>query len=274
MIIDCHCHAGKGDGLTGPWDTAAPLRKYREWADSYGITHTVLFAAFHSDYAIANGEVAAIVARDRARYTGFAFVHPDRDRGRVRDLIATAVNRYGFRGIKVHRHDGRISREICDVARAFGIPILYDPMGEVSVVHLLATEYRDVSFIIPHLGSFADDWRAQAALIPMLASYPNVYTDTSGIRRFELLQEALHRAGPGKVLFGSDGPWLHPGVELEKIRALRLSVEAERLVLGGNIVRLLTAAKRRSRPTPLLARVGTPPRAEDPWTTRATAAPA
>ena len=27
MIIDSHCHAGKGDGLTGPWDTAAPLRQ-------------------------------------------------------------------------------------------------------------------------------------------------------------------------------------------------------------------------------------------------------
>ncbi|HEU0302639.1 MAG TPA: hypothetical protein VFR37_24475 [Longimicrobium sp.] len=26
MIIDSHCHAGKGGGLTGPWDTDAPLR--------------------------------------------------------------------------------------------------------------------------------------------------------------------------------------------------------------------------------------------------------
>lgn len=265
VIIDCHCHAGRGDGLTGPWDTAAPLDKYREWANAYGITHTVLFSAFHSDYGIANRDVAAIVATDRARYTGFAFVHPDRDRGRIRDLVATAVNRYGFRGIKVHRHDGRISREICDAARAFRIPILYDVMGEVSVVHLLATEYRDVSFIIPHLGSFADDWRAQAALIPMLASYPNVYTDTSGIRRFDLLQEALQRAGSEKVLFGSDGPWLHPGVELEKIRALRLSPEAERLVLGGNIVRLLKGVKRQSRAAAPRAHARTPPRAQDPW---------
>lgn len=269
MIIDCHCHAGKGDGLTGPWDTAAPLEKYKEWAGAYGITHTVLFAAFHSDYSIANREVAAIVARDRARYTGFAFVHADRDRGRVHDLVATAVNRYGFRGIKVHRHDARISREICDVARAFGVPILYDPMGEVSVVHLVASEYADVRFIIPHLGSFADDWRAQAALIPMLASYANVYTDTSGIRRFELLQEALHRAGPEKVLFGSDGPWLHPGVELEKVRALRLSPEAERLVLSGNIMRLLSGLRRRR---PRISVMGSDPitnlhspRGGDPW---------
>ena len=28
MIIDAHCHAGKGDLLTGPWDTDAPLGLY------------------------------------------------------------------------------------------------------------------------------------------------------------------------------------------------------------------------------------------------------
>ena len=269
MIVDCHCHAGKGDGLTGPWDTAAPLDKYCRWADAYGITHTVLFAAFHSDYAVANRQVAAIVARNRARFIGFAFVHPDRDRGRVRQLVATAVKEYDFRGIKVHRHDGRITREICDVAKAFDVPVLYDVMGEVSVVHLLATEYPNVPFIIPHLGSFADDWQAQAALIPMLAQYPNVYTDTSGIRRFELLQEALDRAGPRKILFGSDGPWLHPGVELEKIRALRLANDAERLVLGGNLFRLISRRpKRAPQSTPIVASSsGPPPRAEDPWAT-------
>jgi hypothetical protein len=25
MIVDCHCHAGKGDLLTGPWDTDARI---------------------------------------------------------------------------------------------------------------------------------------------------------------------------------------------------------------------------------------------------------
>ncbi len=50
MNIDFHCHAGKGDGLTGPWDTAAPLDKYLGRAAEASITHIVL-AAFHSDYA-------------------------------------------------------------------------------------------------------------------------------------------------------------------------------------------------------------------------------
>jgi uncharacterized protein len=48
MIINCHCHAWKGDGCTGPRDTAAPLDKYLVRAAQAGITDIVLFAAFHS----------------------------------------------------------------------------------------------------------------------------------------------------------------------------------------------------------------------------------
>jgi len=239
MIIDCHCHAGKGDGLTGPWDTDAPLEQYLLRAARAGINRIVLFAAFHSDYAAANREVARIVASRPDRFYGFAFVHPDRDRGRVAALVREAVTRYGFRGIKVHRHDGRITREICEAARAYALPVLYDVMGEVSACELLAAEYPDVEFIIPHLGSFADDWGAQLSLIDHLVRHANIFADTSGVRRFDLLEQAARRAGARKLLFGSDGPWLHPGVELAKVRALGLSAADERLVLGGNLLRLL-----------------------------------
>ena len=63
--------------------------------------------------------------------------------------------------------------------------------------------------------------------------------DTSGVRRFDVLEEAVHRAGPHKILFGSDGPWLHPGVELEKVLALRLRSGDQQRVLGGNLLRLI-----------------------------------
>jgi uncharacterized protein len=246
MIIDAHCHTGTGDGLTGPWDTRASLDRYMRRATAAGIDRTVLLAAFHSDYAVANREVARMVASRPDRFYGFAFVHAERDRGRVSALVQEAVERHGFRGIKVHRHDARITREVCEVARAFRLPVLYDVMGEVSVVELLATEYPDVAFIIPHLGSFADDWRAQLALIDPLVRHPNIYTDTSGVRRFDLLEQAVQRAGAQKILFGSDGPWLHPGVELAKVRALHLPPADEQRVLSGNLLRLM--AKVRSRP--------------------------
>ena len=268
MIIDAHCHAGKGDGLTGPWDTDAPLEKYMIRAAKAGITRTVLFAAFHSDYAVANREVARIVASRPNRFWGFAFVHAERDRGRIEALVGEAVGRYGFRGIKVHRYDARITREICEVARRYSLPVLYDVMGEVSAAELLATQYPDVNFIIPHLGSFADDWRAQLAFLGPLARHPNIYTDTSGVRRFDLLEQAVRQAGPGKILFGSDGPWLHPAVELAKVRALEISPAETQEVLSSNLLRLISGALRR-QPVDSVQGFASPadalPPKDDPW---------
>ncbi len=244
MIVDAHCHAGRGDILTDPWNTAAPLGAYLRRARSAGIDRTIVFAAFHSDYRRANREVARIVAAN-PRLLGFAFVHAKRDAGRIFDMVGEAVLRYGFRGIKLHGHDAMATREVCDTARAFGVPLLVDVVGQAHVVEMLATEYPDVDFIIPHLGSFRDDWRAQQQVVDQLVRYRNVYTDTAGVRRFDYIVDAVRRAGPHKVIFGSDGPWLHPGLELHKIRLLGLNPRDEALVLGGNILRLLGRVKRR-----------------------------
>jgi predicted TIM-barrel fold metal-dependent hydrolase len=266
-VIDWHCHAGTGDGMTGPWDTCAPLASYRRRAAAAGIDATVLFAPFSSDYASANAQVARIVAGEPDRFVGFAFVHPERDRGQIARLVGHAVRRYGFRGIKAHRHDGRLTREVCEVADRWRLPLLYDVMGDVAPLELFASEYPRVAFVVPHLGSFADDWRAQRAFLDILARHPNMHTDTSGVRRFDLLVEAVRRAGPRRVLYGSDGPWLHPGLELAKVQALGLPHAAQRLVTGGNAVRLLSRV-RTGVPLPRHPATGELPPAADPWERR------
>ena len=238
MIIDCHCHAGKGDQMTAPWNTDAPIEPYLRRARRAGIDKTVVFAPFHSDYDQANRQVAHIVARFPTKLIGFAFVHATRDGGRIFNMVARA-RAWGFRGIKSHGFEAMPTRELCEAARAFRMPFLVDVVGRPEVVDLLAPQFPDVNFIIPHLGSFADDWRAHARVIEQLVRYPNVYTDTSAVRRFDYIVEAIQRAGAQKVLFGSDGPWLHPGLELHKIRLLGLPPHQEKLVLGGNVMRLL-----------------------------------
>lgn len=248
LIIDAHCHYGKGDGLNGPWDTDAPLKQYEKWVKEAGIHRTVLFSAFHSDYAYANKQVGKKVKQRPNQFYGFAFIHAIRDRGRVFSMVKTAVQQFNFKGIKVHRHDAHLSREICEVARSFQIPVLYDVVGRVETVELFATAYPDVNFIIPHLGSFADDWKAQVSFIPMLERHPNVFTDTSGVRRFDLLEMAVKRAGAKKIIFGSDGPWLHPGVELEKIFALNRSPKETAMMVAGNFLQLIKKARKSPKP--------------------------
>jgi len=246
VIIDSHCHAGKGDGLTAPADTDAPLGQYLARARAAGIDRTVIFAAFADDYRRANRIIARMVAMQPQRLMGYAFVHPVADKGRIATMVAEAVDQLGLVGLKVHAHDGRITREICESAQRHRMPVLYDVMGDVPVVELLAQEYPEVNFIIPHLGSYADDWRAQMALIDQLVRHRNVFTDTAGVRRFDVLERAVKRAGARKVLFGSDGPWLHPGVELAKVQALNIGASDRALILGGNLLRL-TAPVRGAR---------------------------
>jgi predicted TIM-barrel fold metal-dependent hydrolase len=245
VIIDCHCHAGKGDGLTGPWDTDANLDKYLAHANKAGIAKTVIWSAINSNYQVGNRQVGNIVKNQPDRFIGFAFVNSRRDRFRIRKMVEETILNFGFCGIKVHRYDAPISREVCEIAKTFKLPVVYDVMGEVSQVELLASEYPSVNFIIPHLGSFSDEWKSQLALIDHLVRHPNIFTDTSGVRRFELLQQTVQRAGAKKLLFGSDGPWLHPGIELAKVKELNLNDAEERLVLGGNILRLIGPARSR-----------------------------
>jgi uncharacterized protein len=244
LIVDFHCHAGRGDALSEPATTDAPLGAYLRRARAAGIRRTVVCPAFHGDYAVANRELAAIVRRHRPRLIGFAFVHAERDAGRVFDVVERAVTRYGFRGIKVHGSDSMPTRELCETAWTFNLPVLVDVVGRAHAVEMFAPQYPQVNFVVAHLGSFMDDWRALQRVCDQLVRYPNVYADTAGVRRFDYLLQAVRRAGAGKLLFGSDGPWLHPGVELVKIRYLGLPPRDRALVLGGNALRLLRGAGR------------------------------
>jgi uncharacterized protein len=242
MIIDFHCHAGQGDKMSAPWNTSAPIENYLRRARAAGIDKTVVMPPLHGNYQQANAQVAQIVARYPARLIGFAFVHARRDAGRIFRMIQHAVTKWRFRGMKVHGFEAMPTREVCDTALAFNLPVLVDIVSRPEVVDMFAREFPRVNFIIAHLGSFTDNWNAHQQVIYQLARYPNVYADTSGVRQFDYLLQAVRRGGPHKLLFGSDGPWLHPGMELFKIRLLGLPAEQEALVLGRNAIRLLRRA--------------------------------
>src|SRR5262245_66442861 len=105
MIVDAHCHAGRGDRLNAPWSTNAPLDAYLRRAQAAGIHKTIVIPAGHSNYAEANAELARIVSRRRDRLIGFASAHAQRDAGRIYELVARAVNEYGLRGLKIQGYD-------------------------------------------------------------------------------------------------------------------------------------------------------------------------
>jgi predicted TIM-barrel fold metal-dependent hydrolase len=194
-------------------------------------------------YEEANRQVARVVASYPRRLIGFVMVHASRDTGRIFQMVRRAVRQWGFRGIKVHGLESAPTREVCEAARAFRLPVLVDVGVKPQIVEMFAPQFRDVNFIVPHLGSFVGDWKAHQQVVDQIVRHPNVYADTSSVRHYDYIVEAIKRAGARKVLFGSDGPWLHPGVELYKIRLLGLPPQAQALVLGGNALGLIRKAR-------------------------------
>jgi uncharacterized protein len=98
VIIDCHCHAGKGDKMTAPWNTDAPIETYLRRARAAGIDKTIVLALLHGNYQIANRQVARIVARYPSRLIGFAFVHTKRDAGRIFQMGKAGSRSLGVSG--------------------------------------------------------------------------------------------------------------------------------------------------------------------------------
>lgn len=239
MIVDAHVHAGPSVGFPVSGDPRPPFAVALERGRTAGIDRAIVFSGFQPDYAVANRWISRLVRASRGRLWGFACVHAERDRGRVAEILRHAVERLGLVGVKVHRRDAALTREICEAAGPRRLPILYDPMGEVDAIPGLARRFPEIAFVIPHLGSFADDAVAQRRFVRTLARAPNVFGDTSAVKLFDLLLMAARDAGPEKLVFGSDSPWLNPALELAKVRAIGLGASGERAVCGSTVLRLL-----------------------------------
>ncbi len=133
------------------------------------------------------------------------------------------------------------SRAVADMAACcgrYGVPVyshvVYSPGAGTARFVALARQFPGTNFILGHMGFGPADQEGLAAA----ASLDNFYLETS-TGNYLHLQEACKRAGPGKLIFGSEFPLSHPMAELEKILLLDMAEEARERILGGNIMALL-----------------------------------
>jgi uncharacterized protein len=236
LIIDCHCHAGKGETMTAPWTSYADPKVTLRRAQEAGIDKTVIFPISNPTYTKANREIADLVSKYPDRFIGFAKHDPVSEAGKIREMLTKEVREMGLKGLKLHQLP---TREVLDTVAELKIPILFHP-PKVSDFHQIASLYPEVPFIMAHLGSFASgNYAEHLAAIDMAKRYPNVYLETSSVVFFEFVEMAARELPPEKLLFGSDGPLVDSRVELFKIRLLKLPKEHEAKVLSGNVLRLL-----------------------------------
>ena len=234
-IIDAHAHVGKFGSWANVSCTAGELIGKM---DASAVEKTILFAPD-------NSLVRSAVKKYPKRFVGFVWPNPH-DAGAL-SLVKESVDRWGFRGVKLHPlvHAFLPTDEevlpIVEFARKRRIPVAihsgHPPFSLPWSIGELAEMYPDVRIVMLHMGH-AHGVYIQAA-INTAKKYDNIILETSGVSMHSKIKEAVEKVGEGRVVFGSDYPFHDYTVELQKVNVAGLSEGQKDLVLYENAKRLL-----------------------------------
>ena len=261
MIIDCHVHLNRyGEGQ--PSDLRERYRELRAEMDRHGVDYALVLSSYMENddrpntrriLEVVDGDphvgVVAAVSYTHYRASDLADL-----RVMLHDGLIKGFKLYpGYEPFYVH--DPRM-RVVYELAAEFGVPVMihtgdtYDPNGRIKFSHPIevdevAVEFRDVTFVICHLGN---PWITDA--MEVIYKNENVVGDISGFtlgqfeerfERFMLSQvhEVIAFAGdPSKLLYGTDWPIADMGSYVRFVNNLQLTEEENDLIFWRNAARL------------------------------------
>lgn len=255
-VWDAHVHMGTRE--VAAIEHAIDIRSFQTeellaHMDEAGVDVAAAFAigaGNRTDYAEANRFVASAAAEHPDRIVGFLRLNPRFGVEHNRLLIEEGV-RLGLRGIKLHplverfpADDPDLVYPLMELAEHHRLVVLFHcGQGAYASPDRIARVARDwprVSIIAGHSGLS----EGMERVVEHARHYRNLYMETSAVGWMLTLCDAVLWAGPDRVLFGSDAPFNPMRMELDKIvvhanSKLRLSVNDLRLIVGGNLKRLL-----------------------------------
>lgn len=242
MIIDFHAHMGRGpEGSTDLLQSNITAEEVVFPARAAGVDKTCLFPVTYEEYSGANREIAEAVAKYPDDIIGFARLNPKREESIAN--FKTAVEKLGLRGLKLHHGcddfplwHPRVAT-ILEMAGEYGTPVIFHSIGAVEQLTSLADEHPETTIVFAHMGGLWN-WPDMRECIAAAKTRENVYLGTEACLVIRCIKEAIEEV-PGKVLFGSDAPAMHPAAERIKIDLLEVDEVSRAKALGGNAARLL-----------------------------------
>ena len=242
MIIDAHNHLGGPDKTDGKSQSAEEILKVM---DEAGIDRAVVFPFNEENPGVSFSRTNDFIAKTAVCYpdrlTGFCRLDPNAGSAALREF-ERCIKYLGLRGIKLHPSsqnfslDHPVLSDILAMAEEEGTIVLFDTGKEMSPpagIAKLAGKYPRLTFIMAHMNLFEES--IAAALFA-----PNIYVQTTGYFNTKRLGEAVTRLGAGRIIMGSDSPYLKMGREVEKVRGIPGTTPEEfSLIAGRNAVKVL-----------------------------------
>lgn len=215
--LDAHAHVGTFGGWANVAITADELVKQM---DTYEMEKTVLCSTGSHD----NFRTKEAMEAYPHRFWGLVYANPLEGEKSVQEIYDLVQNK-GFSGIKLNplRHayvaDAECLDPIMEAARELHIPVFihsgHAPFSLPWSIALLAERFPDVNIVMIHMGHghgvYID------AALKMARRYSNLYLEMSGMPMNSKIKEAYKTVGSDRIFFGTDAPFHHPTIEMQKV---------------------------------------------------------
>ena len=130
---------------------------------------------------------------------------------------------------------------IMEKAKEYQIPVFihcgHPPYSLPWSIALLAERFPTVPVVMIHMGHghgvYID------ASLKMAKRYSNLYLEMSGMPMNSKIKEAYETVGRDRIMFGTDAPFHHPSIEIQKVLTSGLDEEGLRAVFYENAAKLL-----------------------------------
>jgi uncharacterized protein len=248
-IWDLHCHLNGFDGETPSAKAAEMLRL----ADRMGVERMCVYMGYPFSYDPSpddlrsqNNQVFEALPIGRGRLLGFVYVNPNHLEVSLAE-IDRCVRDGPMVGVKLWVAKRAAARELDSIvahASALRAAIFQHTWFKVGGnlpgestpldVAALARRHPKAQIICGHTGG---DWEQG---IRAVRGLPNIMLDSAGSDPTSgFLEMAVREAGAQRILYGSDIGGRSFASQLAKVMGADLTDEARRLVLGGNLRRML-----------------------------------
>lgn len=236
--IDAHAHIGDFGGWAGVKITAEEMVAEM---DTYHVEKTVLCSTGPKT----NEEVLRAYEKYPDRFLPLVWVNPvsgEDEVAKVRHYMQA-----GFVGIKMHplfdayAADSEACNPIMEVAEELEIPVFihsgHPPFSLPWSIALLAERYPKVPVVMIHMGHGHGIYIEAA--ITMAKRYDNIYLEMSGMPMGSKVLEAYKTVSPERIMWGTDLPFHHPTVEIQKILTSGLTEKEQEDVFYNNAKKLM-----------------------------------
>lgn len=205
------------------------------------IDKAIIFRLFYNKPTKDSNQYTSSVSQQYPNFfIGFAWVNPN-DKTAAKEL-ENSILYWKLKGVKLHleMHPTSLKnlKKIFNITEKYNIPVITHLGDDFDQIETLSKEYK-TKIIIAHLGTGVynlDINRLNRAIA--LANNDNVFLETSG-NTYPLVDYAIKKLNPKKIILGSDFPHEHPLISTKIIEILDISDQEKDQILFKNILKIL-----------------------------------